>query len=121
MRRRDFVALIGSAAVTWPFAARAQQAMPTVGVITPASSTTTILGTVFPKLMKEFGWEENRNYRTLFRYADGHVDRFPVLTDELLAEKVNVIVTLGEAGIQAAQRATKTIPIVGMGSDSAIP
>jgi putative ABC transport system substrate-binding protein len=40
-----------------------------------------------------------------------------VLTDELLAEKVNVIVTLGEAGIQAAQRATKTIPIVGMGDD----
>jgi putative tryptophan/tyrosine transport system substrate-binding protein len=117
MRRRDFVTLIGSAAVTWPFAARAQQAMPTVGVITPGSSTTTILGTVFPKLMKEFGWEENRNYRTLFRYADGHVDRFPVLTDELLAEKVNVIVTLGEAGIQAALRATKTIPIVGMGSD----
>ena len=67
--------------------------------------------------MKEFGWEENRNYRTLFRYAEGNVDRFPVLTDELLAEKVNVIVTLGEAGIQAAQRATKTIPIVGMGPD----
>jgi hypothetical protein len=66
MRRRDFITLIGSAAVTWPFAARAQQAMPTVGVITPGSSTTTILGTVFPKLMKEFGWEENRNYRTLF-------------------------------------------------------
>ena len=91
--------------------------MPTVGVITPASPTTTIFGTVFPKLMKEFGWEENGNYRTLFRYAEGNVDRFPVLTDELLAEKVNVIVTLGEASIQAAQRATKTFPVVGMGAD----
>jgi putative tryptophan/tyrosine transport system substrate-binding protein len=105
MRRREFIALLG-ASVTWPFAARAQEAMPTIGVLIPTSPTTTmtttILGTVFPKLMKEFGWEENRNYRTLFRYAEGHVDRFPVLTDELLAEKVNVIVALGEAGIQAA-------------------
>jgi putative ABC transport system substrate-binding protein len=116
MRRREFIALLG-ASVTWPFAARAQQAMPTVGVITPASPTTTIFGAVFSKLMKEFGWEEDRNYRTLFRYAEGNVDRFPVLTGELLAENVNVIVTLGEAGIQAAQRATKTIPIVGMGAD----
>jgi len=116
MRRREFIALAG-ASVAWPFATRAQQALATVGVITPASPTTTIFGTVFPNLMKEFGWEENRNYRTLFRYAEGNVDRYPVLTDELLAEKVNVIVTLGEAGIQAAQRATKTIPIVGMGAD----
>ena len=116
MRRREFIALMG-ASVTWPFAALAQEAMPTVGVITVASPTTTIFGATFSRFMKEFGWEENRNYRTLFRYAEGHVDRFPVLTDELLAEKVNVIVTLGEAGIQAAQRATKTIPIVGMGDD----
>ncbi len=116
MRRREFITLLG-ASVTWPFAARAQEAMPTVGVLTPASPTTTILGTAFPKFMKEFGWEENRSYRTLFRYAEGHTDRFPVLMDELLAEKVNVIITTGETGIQAAQRATKTIPIVGMGAD----
>jgi putative ABC transport system substrate-binding protein len=116
MRRREFIALVG-ASVAWPFAALAQQAMPTVGVLTANSLTTTMFGAVFSKLMKEFGWEENKNYRTLFRYAEGHVDRFPVLTDELLAEKVNVIVALGEAGIQAAQRATKTIPIVGMAAD----
>jgi putative tryptophan/tyrosine transport system substrate-binding protein len=67
--------------------------------------------------MKEFGWEENKNYRTLFRFAEGHIDRVPVLTDELLAEKVKVMVALGEASIQAAQRATKTIPIVGLSAD----
>jgi putative tryptophan/tyrosine transport system substrate-binding protein len=116
MRRREFIALSG-ASVVWPVAAMAQQATPTVGVLLPSSPTTTIFGTVFSKLMKEFGWEENRNYRTLIRYAEGHVDRFPVLAGELLAEKVNVIVALGEAAIQAAQRATKTIPTVGMGAD----
>ena len=77
MRRREFIALMG-ASVTWPFAALAQEAMPTVGVITVASPTTTIFGAAFSRFMKEFGWEENRNYRTLFRYAEGHVDRFPV-------------------------------------------
>jgi putative tryptophan/tyrosine transport system substrate-binding protein len=116
MRRREFIALTG-ASVTWPFAAEAQQALPTVGVMSPASPTTTIFGALFPKLMKEFGWEENRDYRAVFRFAEGHVDRFPVFTEELLAEKVNVIIALGEAGIQAAQRATKTVPIVGIAAD----
>jgi putative tryptophan/tyrosine transport system substrate-binding protein len=67
--------------------------------------------------MKQFGWEENRNYRSVFLFAEGHIDRIPVLMDELLAEKVNVIVAPGEASIQAAQRATKTIPIVGLSAD----
>jgi hypothetical protein len=52
------------ASVAWPFAAPAQEAMPTVGVITVASPTTTIFGATFSRFMKEFGWEENRNYRT---------------------------------------------------------
>ena len=58
MRRREFIALVG-ASITWPFAARAQQAMPTVGVMSTASPMTTTFGVLFPKLMKEFGWEEN--------------------------------------------------------------
>src|SRR6516164_3829907 len=116
MRRREFIALVG-ASITWPFAARAQQAMPTVGVMSTASPTTTTFGVLFPKLMKEFGWEENRNYRILFRFAEGHIDRVPVLADELLGHKVKVMVALGEASIQAAQRATKTIPIVGISAD----
>jgi putative tryptophan/tyrosine transport system substrate-binding protein len=116
MRRREFITLMG-ASIAWPFAARAQQAMSTVGVISTASPTTTTFGVLFPKLMKEFGWEENKNYRTLFRFAEGHIEQVPVLTNELLAEKVKVMVALGEASIQAAQRATKTIPIVGLSAD----
>ena len=116
MRRREFIALAG-ASVAWPCAAGAQQAMPTIGVMSPASPTTTIFGALFPKLMKELGWEENRDYRAVFRFAEGHVERFPVFTEELLAEKVNVIIVFGEAGIKAAQRATKAVPIVGIAAD----
>jgi hypothetical protein len=83
MRRREFIALFG-ASVVWASAAGAQQALPTVGVMSPASPTTTIFGALFPKLMKELGWEENRDYRAVFRFAEGHVERFPVFTEELL-------------------------------------
>ena len=116
MRRREFIALAG-ASIAWPFTAGAQQALPAVGVLSPASPTTTISRALFPKLMKEFGWEENRDYSAFFRFAEGHVERFPVLTEELLAEKVNVIIAFGEAGIKAAQGATKTVPTVGIAAD----
>jgi putative ABC transport system substrate-binding protein len=117
MRRRQFIALLGGVAA-WPLAAQAQQpVMPTVGIVSTASPTTTIFGPLFPKLMKEFGWAENRDYRSYFRFAEGDIDRVPLLTDELLAENVNVIVALGEACIRAAQRSTKSIPIVGISAD----
>jgi putative tryptophan/tyrosine transport system substrate-binding protein len=115
MRRREFIALMG-ASVAWPFAARAQQAMPTIGILTSTSPTTTFLRFV-PVSLKGFGWEENRNYRTIYRFAEGHMDRMPALADELVAQRVDVIVVATEPGIQAAQRATKTIPIVGMAAD----
>jgi putative ABC transport system substrate-binding protein len=116
MRRREFIALAG-ASVAWPFSASAQRALPAVGVLSPASPTTTISRALIPKLMKEIGWEEDRDYRAFFRFAEGHLDRFPVLTEELLAEKVNVIIVFGEAGTKAAHRLTKTVPIVGVASD----
>jgi len=115
-RRREFIALLGSAAA-WPLAARAQQVMPTVGIMTTASPTTTLGVRFVINSLKEFGWDENQNYRVVYRWAEGHIDRIPTLVDELVAERVNVIVVFGEAGIQAAHRATKTIPIIGVAAD----
>ena len=109
MRRRELITLLGS--VAWPLAARAQQVMPTVGIMTAASPTTTLGVRFVINSLKEFGWDENQNYRVVYRWAEGHIDRIPTLVDELVAERVNVIVVFGEAGIQAAHRATKTIPI----------
>jgi putative ABC transport system substrate-binding protein len=91
--------------------------MPTVGVITSASSQTTQGVPYVAGSMKELGWEEGKNYRLLPRFAEAHIDRIPALVDELVAQRVDVIVVFGDAGIRAAQRATTTIPIVGMGTD----
>jgi putative tryptophan/tyrosine transport system substrate-binding protein len=116
MRRREFIALTG-ASVTWPFAAIAQQGLPTLGILTTASPTTTLVVRVVVDGMKEFGWHEGQNYRVLYRFAEGHMDRIPALVDELVAQRVDVIVAVGDTGIQAAQCATKTIPIVGLTAD----
>ena len=116
MTRREFIALVG-ASTTWSFAALAQQVMPTLGIMTPASSTTTLVVRFVVEAMKQFGWYENQNYRVLYRFAEGQNDRIPALIDELVGQRVDVIVAMGDIGIQAAQRATKTIPIVGMAAD----
>ena len=116
MRRRDFIALLSGAGAMWPLASRAQQSMPTIGFLTSTSPTTTLLRFI-PASLKGFGWEENRNYRTLYRFAEGHMDRMPALADELVAQRVDIVVVASEEGIQAAQRATKTIPIVGLAAD----
>jgi hypothetical protein len=86
MRRREFIGLLGGAGAMWPLASRAQQSMPTVGFLTSASPTTTLLRLV-PRSLKGFGWEENRNYRALYRFAEGHMDRMPALADELVAQR----------------------------------
>jgi ABC-type uncharacterized transport system substrate-binding protein len=122
MRRREFISFIGGAAVAWPLVARAQQPTstsrrPTLGIMTPASPTTTQGVPFVINSMKEFGWDENQNYRGVYRWAEGHIDRLPSLVDELVAQRVDVIVAFGEASIVAAQRATTTIPIVGLGAD----
>jgi putative tryptophan/tyrosine transport system substrate-binding protein len=72
---------------------------------------------LFPSSMREFGWEESRNYRVLSRWGEGHIDRFPALIDELIAQRVDVIVVFDEVSIRAAQRATTMTPIVGMAAD----
>jgi putative tryptophan/tyrosine transport system substrate-binding protein len=137
MRRREFISAIAGAAV-WPLQARAEQpaigvlshgprsaveipveaqTMPTVGVVSFASSTTTQFPKPFLRRMNQLGWEEGRSYQALFRWAEGHIDRFPGLIDELVTERVNVLVALGEPALKAARAATGVIPIVGMAGD----
>jgi putative tryptophan/tyrosine transport system substrate-binding protein len=91
--------------------------MPVVGVVSVASpGTSRFLGFFLPQ-MKEFGWENGRNFRVIARFAEGQIDRFAALVDELVAQRVNVIVVFSDQAIQAAQRATATIPIVATASD----
>jgi len=111
--RREFIALFGGAAVTWPLAARAQQPpMPVVGLLrsTPAAPFAALVAALRQGLGEE-GFVEGRNVSIEQRYADNQLDRLAGLAAELVRRQVSVIV--GNVGaVDAARAATATIPIV---------
>jgi putative ABC transport system substrate-binding protein len=80
-----------------------------------ASSTYTRPLEEFRQGLRELGWNEGRNLLIEYRFAEGHVDRLPVLADELAKLKVLVIVASPTPSALAARNVTRTIPIVGMG------
>jgi ABC-type uncharacterized transport system substrate-binding protein len=118
MRRREFITLVGGAAV-WPLVARAQQsAIPIFGILLVFSPEA---GRTFTEplraYMRALGYVEGRNINFDVRYADGKVDRLPALAAELVAQRPAVIATFGDATGLAAKAATTTIPIVSMSED----
>jgi putative ABC transport system substrate-binding protein len=114
MKRREFIALVGSATAGWPVAARAQQpAMPVIGYINPTSpepNVDRLRG--FRQGLKDTGYVEGENVVIMYRWADGQFDRLPALTTELLNRGVAVIAATGNAAAIVAEEATKTVPIV---------
>jgi putative tryptophan/tyrosine transport system substrate-binding protein len=113
MKRRTFIAGLGSAAV-WPVAVRAQQrAMPVIGYL-DAGSLETRRGNVAAvhRGLSETGYVEGRNLAVEYRWADDRLDRLPALADDLVRRQVAVIVAMSIPGALAAKTATKSIPIV---------
>ena len=115
MRRREFIAFVGSTAVAWPLTARAQQsAMPVIGFLSsrsPGESAGVIAG--FRQGLSEAGFVEGQNVLVAFRWAEGHYDRLPALAAELVGLRVAVLFTAGgPPAAFAAKAATQTIPIV---------
>jgi hypothetical protein len=115
MERREFIAALGGAAA-WPLAARAQQPerMKRIGVILLVSTGDPEFQrrlAVLRQALGELGWTE-RNSAFELRFAEGKLDRLPVLITELVQAKVDVIVTQGTDSAHAARKATSTIPIV---------
>jgi putative ABC transport system substrate-binding protein len=119
--RRDFVALLGGAAVAWPVAARAQQpAMPIIGYL-GASSFERSAGRsllAFKRGLADAGYVEDRNVTIEYRWSDDEYDRLPALALELVQRRVTVLVAAGSPVALPAKAATTVIPIVFMiGSD----
>jgi putative ABC transport system substrate-binding protein len=120
LKRREFITLLGGAAAAWPLAVHAQQAMPTIGILSGASPTPYIpVMNAIRKGLAETGFVEGRNLTIEYRWAEGLFDRLPALAAELVNWPVALIVTSG--GVPptlAAKAATTTIPIVfHMGDD----
>jgi len=112
MRRRDFIAGLGSAAA-WPFAARAQQQrIPTVGFL-HAGSRQVNDEPPFRKGLSEMGFVEGRNVTIEYHYSEDQYDRLPALAAELVRRRAAVILAGGgDVAASAAKAATTTIPIV---------
>jgi putative ABC transport system substrate-binding protein len=115
VKRRDFIALLGSTAAlgAWPIAARAQQpALPVVGFLrSTALAPFQNLVVAFGEGLKEAGFVAGENVAVEYRYADNHSDRLPALVADLIRLPVAVLV-VNSGAASAAKAATTTIPIV---------
>jgi putative tryptophan/tyrosine transport system substrate-binding protein len=115
MRRREFITLLGGAAVAYPLAARAQPAGKVwrVGMLdsVPAAANGKNID-AFRAAMHQFGYVEGQNLVLDYRSPDGRPERLPALAAELTRLKCDVIVTRGTPPTLAVKNATSTIPIV---------
>src|SRR5262245_25077570 len=113
--RRELLAALGGAAVTWPLAARAQQAgkLPTIGLLGEATpSADTLWTAAFAHRLRELGWIEGRTIAIESRWAENRSDRYAEIAVEFVQLNVAVIVTYATAPVIAAKKATSVIPIV---------
>jgi putative ABC transport system substrate-binding protein len=119
--RRDFITLLGGAAVTWPLAARGQQTTKSrkVGLLHPGESTTVNMRVA--AIREGLNGTDNQrdlSFEIIVRLADGDVSRLPALATDLVNNRVDAIVAAAPAAVQAAAGATTSIPVIAIDLES---
>jgi putative tryptophan/tyrosine transport system substrate-binding protein len=113
MKRREFVTLVGGAAIAWPLAARAQRsAKPVIGYFHFATPEYAPHAAAFLEGLKQAGYTDGQNVEIEYRWAAGQYDRLPAMASDLVDRKVDLIAAFGPPPARAAKNATSTIPIV---------
>ena len=117
MKRRDFMTLLGGAAVAWPLAARAQRSerVRRIGMLMPyeeANPEAQVRVAAIRAVLKELGWSEGRNVEYHFRWAANDAERLRASAAELVGLGPDVILAPSTIATAALQQATSTVPIV---------
>ena len=111
--RRELLAALGGAAAAWPLAARAQHAIPVIGLMGSGSAAAqSHLTAAFLQRLRELGWTEGRNLRIEYRWGEGRNERFAEIAAEFVRLKVDLILTHNTPPTLAAKQATSVLPIV---------
>jgi putative tryptophan/tyrosine transport system substrate-binding protein len=121
VKRRQFISLLGGAAVTWPLAAQAQQTTKTrkVGLLHPGESTTVNMRvTAVREGLNDPDNRSGSSPEIIVRLADGDVSRLPALATDLVSNRVDTIVAVAPAAVQAAAGATTSIPVIAIDLES---
>ena len=117
MRRRDFMTLLGGAALAWPHVAAAQDRVYRIGLFSSGApvADNSPFGAALIRGLAQHGYALDKNFAFERRGAEAHVDRLPRFVEELVASKVDIIVTLGYPTALAAKQGT-TLPVVVYGA-----
>jgi putative tryptophan/tyrosine transport system substrate-binding protein len=117
VKRREFITLVGGAALAAPMAVRAQQAerMRRIGVLMPIAANdpeAPLRIAAFTQGLQELGWFDGRNVRIDYRWAGGDEQKAREYANELIALAPDVVFALGNSSIAPLQWASRTLPIV---------